>query len=558
MAIKLQDLKSTFSLDTNPLQAGAKLALVGVGALVAGIGIAAKLTMDWAADLDSLGDVMDGSNEKFAAMAFVARKSGVGVDALAKAGAKLNAGLLKQNGTLDVLGKKLKDYGISVKDANGNVKDSVQLTDEITKKYSELGTVQERVNFLTDIYGKQGKDLVDFFDTLAAEGGIDAVTEKVKALGLAIDPARYEQFNRNLEELKLVGLGLAVSFTEKIMPAVEGFLKLISNPKAISVSKIVDWAENTVSVWMVEMARGIENWANSDAPDQLTNSIVSWIDNIGNDDGTKSKLVIAAQRLGKSLIDAIKEIDWADIDAALDRLDEKILKSFDELDANIIATFDEWDAAILAKFDEWDAAINSKADAALKDLDLAFVNWSMSTWNTIKTWGANVLASMGTALQDLDTAVYNKQRDIAKTFFNGAVKWASQTAKGFGDNIGVILDAVESVVGEINKILNKIITSFTVNVQVGTVGTHNPHNPTPPIGEGETPRPIKPGKASGGTVMAGQIYPVNELGKSEYFIPSQNGRVEPNASNKPVKLDDDTLNALRMIFKELVLKGANA
>src|SRR3990167_4048900 len=179
MTIALQDLKSTFSLDSNPLKAGAKLAVAGVAAVVAGITIAVKATMDWAKDLDSLGDVMDGTTDGLAALGFVARKSGVGVDAVAKANVLLNKSLLKSNGTLDVAGKKLKEYGIDVKDANGNVKDSVQLTDEIAQKYAELGTQQERVNFLTEIYGKSGAQMVDFFDTLVAEGGIDKVTQKV-------------------------------------------------------------------------------------------------------------------------------------------------------------------------------------------------------------------------------------------------------------------------------------------------------------------------------------------------------------------------------------------
>lgn len=233
MGITLQELTTPMKLDASGFDKGLKsisAGILGVAAVVGGaIAGMAKLTFDWANDVDGLGDVVDGTTEQIAAMAFVARKSGVGVEAFTKANVLMEKSLVKTDGSLDTIGKKLEEYGISVKDNNGAVKDQTKLTQEVADKYKSLSTAQERVNFLTEIYGKQGADLIDFFDTLNSEGGISAVEEKVKRLGLAIDPTRYENFNRNLEELKLIGTGLAVTFTEKLMPVLEGALQYVTD-----------------------------------------------------------------------------------------------------------------------------------------------------------------------------------------------------------------------------------------------------------------------------------------------------------------------------------------
>lgn len=242
--MKLEALEVPLNLSKKGFDIGIAGAIAGVTALAGVVGGMIKITFDWANGLDKLGDVMGGTNEEIAAMAFVAKKSGVGVEKFAQANVILEKGLLNVWGGLDKTGTALYQYGINVKNANGTVKTQTQLTDEIAKKYASLATQQEKVNFLTEIYGKSGAELVDFFDTLNGEGGISAVEDKVKRLGLAIDPARFEMFNRNLEELKLIGTGIAVSFTEKLMPSLEGLLgwatDFINAPIAEKLSMLAD------------------------------------------------------------------------------------------------------------------------------------------------------------------------------------------------------------------------------------------------------------------------------------------------------------------------------
>ena len=327
--MNLEKLTLPLDVASSSFNAGVAAAAAGVTALIGTMGAAVKATFNWAAELDSIQDVIGGTNDQAAALNFVLRKSGVETTKFTSGLTIMSKGLVKADGSLDTVGKELKDFGINVLDANGAVKDQNQLVAEISDKYNSFSTQQERVNFLTAVFGRSGAELIDFFDTLAGEGGIDAVTEKVERLGLVIDPGRYEKFTRSLEELKLVGLGLAVGFTESVMPAFERFLEIITGPGTLGekagtlLSEIDTFVGNAVDGF----ATSIDNWVAGGGPEELTNKLVSWIENIG--EGDQSKILTAAGHLITALATALGEIDWAEIGITIDT---KMAEVFDNVE----------------------------------------------------------------------------------------------------------------------------------------------------------------------------------------------------------------------------------
>lgn len=215
--MQLEGLVIPISFNTGMLMEGIK-AITG---LISG---AVDRTQEWAEGLDQLGDVTGMSTDKLAAWSFVAKKAGVEIDTLSNATVIMAKGLLDSSGELSTTGKALEDFGISVTDAGGNVRDQSDLMNDIAGKYAEFGTQTERVDFLTNVFGKSGAKLVDVFDTLAKEGGIDQVKRKVESLGLSLDPNQYEDFQRNLSEVDLTFTGLANSFTAQLLPGAEKLL----------------------------------------------------------------------------------------------------------------------------------------------------------------------------------------------------------------------------------------------------------------------------------------------------------------------------------------------
>jgi hypothetical protein len=254
----------------------------------------------------------------------------------------MEKGLVKTDGSLDTIGKTLKDFGINVKNANGSLKDQTTLIGEISQKYNSFSTQQERVNFLTEVFGKSGAGLVDFFDTLAQEGGIDAARKKVEAFGLVLDPGRMEQFGRAIEELKMIGLGLAVSFTEKVMPALEGFLKLAGDflsgdwkAAKLDLSAIGQAIQDALSTEIDRAAKWIENLD----PVAITNALTNFIANgfgkaarrvdprktlfqLKNMDKPAPALLTSVQRFVDAIVDLIGRIGW-------DKVGDALSKQFD-------------------------------------------------------------------------------------------------------------------------------------------------------------------------------------------------------------------------------------
>ncbi len=210
------------------------LLMAGIDAITGLIDGAIDRTQEWAAGMDELGDVTGLSEDKLAAWSFVAKKAGVEISELSSATVIMTKGLLDSTGELSTTGKALQDFGIDVKDANGNIRDQSALMDDIGKKYAEFGTQTERVDFLTNIFGRSGAKLVDVFETMAEEGGIDQVRQKVESLGLVLDPTQYEDFQRNLNEVDLTFTGLANAFTGPLLPGasqlLETFIKWVQSP----------------------------------------------------------------------------------------------------------------------------------------------------------------------------------------------------------------------------------------------------------------------------------------------------------------------------------------
>ena len=497
----LEKLVLPLEVAGNVFNTGLKAATAGVAALVGAMGVAVKATFDWAQELDSIQDIIGGTNEQAAAMNFTLRKSGVDTAKLTSGLTIMSKGLVKADGTLDTVGRDLKDFGINVLDVNGGVKDQNKLIAEISDKYNSLGTQQERVNLLTKTFGRSGAELIDFFDTLAAEGGIDAVTSKVERLGLVIDPGRYEQFTRSLEELKLVGLGLAVGFTEKVMPAFERFLEIVTGEGTLG-SKAAELAANFdafVGNAIGNMAVSVENWVAGGGPEELTNKLISWIDGIG-DEKNQPRIITAAQKLITALGTAISAVDWEAIGIAIDT---KLAETLDGIDwtgsgtsfgAGVEEFFTTgWDFGTAGASAKMPASIQSFLDGIDGFFQAAVGANQFGGWKAyFAAWGEQIKTG------------WNSMMDVWKASFTAKINdWGTSVIAAFTAQINRIID------------LRNKIPFFP---DMGHISA--------PSGAGQNVSGGG-GRASGGPVIGGQTYDVAEFYRPERFTPATNGRVDP-------------------------------
>ena len=511
---------------TLPLEVADKAFNVGVGAavavvtaLVGAMGMAVKATFTWADELDSIQDVIGGTNEEAAALNFTLRKSGVDTETFNQSMVIMEKGLVKADGSLDTVGKAMEKWGINVKDANGKLKPQAELIGEVSKKYASLGTQQEKVNFLTETFGKGGAKMVDFFDTLAQEGGIDAVTQKVKSFGLVVDPARYEQFTRSLEEIKLAGLGLAVQFTEKLMPVFESLLQWVNSFRGLSLTEVLNKLGTDISNFMSSI-----DW-NKLLQDAATNFA----------------------NLGQAFADWAKSIDWAQVTA-------DIITGIQSIDwATLGATIRTGFAGIfsglntIANSGDWQGVYNTINTATL---DFIAGLSGQGSWANVKaTWAANwvqlqqiVTSALGfvqstwTATMGILPAVAASAMTMVKSNFQNALNSVKTAFTNIFSAIKTII--VNAISGAVNSALGFLGTLIQAINNLPSVGGNSGAQPGASTG-------TNGGRASGG--YASGMTLVGENGPELVNLPSgayvNNNLSSQRMANQPVQafIDYDEL-----------------
>lgn len=294
------------------------LLLEGVKAIEGLISGAIERTQQWAADMDALGDVTGMTTDKLAAWQFVVKKAGVDGDTFTNSITIMSKGLLDSEGNLSTTGKALQNFGVDILDANGKIRDQSLLMDDIAKKYASFGTQTERIDFLTNVFGKSGAKLVDVFDTLAKEGGIDQVKRKVESLGLVLDPGQYEDFQRNLNEVDLTFTGLANAFTGPLLPGAERLLQTFTN--FLQSPWVADGIRN-IGEGFGQLIENVSNmdWSIMLDPVRLTQAFQDWVASVdwGN--------------ISTTFAEQINNVDWAGITKDTIQSTANILEAFIDL-----------------------------------------------------------------------------------------------------------------------------------------------------------------------------------------------------------------------------------
>ena len=404
--------------------------LAGVNAIKDLITGAVDATFQWEDGLHKLGEVTGMNTDQTAAWAFVAQKAGVNVDTLSRQMVMMEKGLIKTNGALDTGGEKLQKLGINVKDANGKIRDQSSLMNDIAKKYAGFATQQEKVNFLTEIFGRSGADLVDVFSTLAQEGGIDAVTQKVKDMGLAIDPDKYVQFQRSLSELQMVGLGLEVAFTEKLMPMLEGMLTWGEKFAKQDWKGKVQMVTDELSKFnLPDITQKFRDWVASVDWNALSTAFADGMNKVDWAGGTKAALD-SGVNIEEALIDIVKRTNWSGLGKAIQNALTGIIR--DGIGKAIVTAWTPAAQGFWALVDNMVAISKQKIAAFFPDIISTIQSWSGGFYSA----GYNALTSFENGI---NSALSNT--------YSSVVSWLNKISAPITSAISTISTGLSSISG---------------------------------------------------------------------------------------------------------------
>jgi phage-related protein len=252
------------------LKTGVAVAAGGIAALTSAIAGAALASVSWAEKIDSVGDVLGTTAEESSALAVAAQHIGGNVEQLTSQMAILTKGLVTADGKIGPTGEALKAMGISFKDANGKMLPTTEILQKVADKIGKMPDGLEKTNLMMKLFGKSGKDMSDMMGALA-DGGMAEFDQMAKDMGLSMTDdaaAGAIEFNRSLNDLKMMAQGFLVQLGTEFMPMLQGLANFLGDilPIAINIlhsgfEKIrptIELITGTLTEMIYQITHGIE------------------------------------------------------------------------------------------------------------------------------------------------------------------------------------------------------------------------------------------------------------------------------------------------------------
>ena len=347
---------------------GVSTAAAGV---VAGLGAAAYKAGQAADDLNTLSKVTGIGTEELQKYGYAADLVDVSVEAIAKSNKKLTKNAYAAANGSKSQAEAFKAIGVSVTDANGNLRDSEDIFQDVITNLGKMTNETERDALAQQLMGKSAAEL----NPLIEDGGetYKMVADTLKKYDLDyVDQATLDkanQFNDQLDTMKLIG---TVAFAN-ISSQLAGYL-------APALEKVVD------------LVGKFAKWLSQLSPETLTV--------IGTIAGLVAILAPLLITIGKlatgisSIINLVNLVGGATTALSLGPM------------VGIVAGIAAVIAIGVLLYKNWD-----KIKAAAKALGDKIKN----VWTSIKTATTNAWNSVKNAITAPFTAAYDKIKNIIKT-----------------------------------------------------------------------------------------------------------------------------------------------
>lgn len=219
------------------LKAGAVIATAALTSVAVAVGQA----IDRADEMRDLSIQTGIATEKLSAYAYAAKQTGTDIEGLAR-GLKILAKNAKEAADGDTgKGKLFAALGVSVLDAEGNLRKLDELLPEVADKFKQLEDGTTKAALAQELFGKSGLELTEFLNQGA--DGLQSAADKAKALGIIIsgDTAKAaDDFNDKLGDLRAATEGFALQLAAKLLPQL---IELVDK-----VNKFVGNGENATKI----------------------------------------------------------------------------------------------------------------------------------------------------------------------------------------------------------------------------------------------------------------------------------------------------------------------
>lgn len=199
--------------------------VVGLAAIAAGTAFAAmtKSVINNADAVAKAARSIGITTESLSALQFAAGLSGVSTQELTVSLDRLNRVASQGNKAFDAM-------GISVKDAQGNLKATDTLLEEISDKFVGYTDGAEKSALAQELFGRSGAKMISFLNLGSA--GLDEMRQEAERLGIIIggDLANNSEiFNDNLTKIRSAFEGMVMTVANDVVPILVELTNGINN-----------------------------------------------------------------------------------------------------------------------------------------------------------------------------------------------------------------------------------------------------------------------------------------------------------------------------------------
>jgi len=204
-------------------------ALAGGAAIAAGAAFKAAGKFAETTDrIDKMSQRLGLSRKGFQEWDFVLSQAGISIDSM-QSGMKSLSQRMDQSLKGVGLGAELFDQlGVSVKDANGEVRNQQDIFEESILALQNMEDGVEKASLAQKLFGRSGQELLPLLNSQA--GSIDELKQQAQELGLILGDDAVDAgvvFTDTMDKLKRAGQAVFTSLVTNLMPTVQGFVDLI-------------------------------------------------------------------------------------------------------------------------------------------------------------------------------------------------------------------------------------------------------------------------------------------------------------------------------------------
>ncbi len=218
---------------------GAGMTAVG-GGIVGGLMAMTKQAATYGDEIAKASKKTGMATEDISRLRYAAERSGVGFGGLESALARMARSASEAAGGAEMYSEAYDRLGVSVTDANGELKGGEQLFREVAEGLKNVDNATERAALAQEIFGRSGAQLLPLLNE--GEAGIKKLGDRAEELGMVLSGKAAkdsERFNDALADLKDAGTTIAMTLGQTLMPTIAEIAEKVSE----AVGRWREWSE---------------------------------------------------------------------------------------------------------------------------------------------------------------------------------------------------------------------------------------------------------------------------------------------------------------------------